>query len=426
MLMTTRSLSHANAVVVFLIVAVLPIRDRLPLMFGVAQLMALTWSMWATLWHKPCRLDRHARLAVCVSWGGLGLAVVLTLLGECLGQVDLLQGVRDLRDFAIFVIVVTLLLRGGTIPSLFAIVAGGCCGMLLEYVLRGSGLYPHLYDYPFLGYRYIAGFLSPNEYGAMASVVIVLAVSIARSSFRRAILYSPAIAIGVLVLLTTASRGALLATGCGLCYALLLPVKRPRELALSVVGIVLVILTSWCVMAARADNALLGLSDRFTDNEMAFGEEHRLALAELAWEGTIDSFFVGNGLGWFSYATRGMVASPHSEILKALCELGVIGALLLGFLMAFPAWLGLRYRSVPAVRVFASACIAFAANDMFYSHLFRAKMSVFYALLLAGCLGCVARARDDSSPGDRHSVRFRSPTVPYLHVTSRMLSTRGR
>jgi hypothetical protein len=43
--------------------------------------------------------------------------------------------------------------------------------------------------------------------------------------------------------------------------------------------------------------------------------------------------------------------------------------------------------------VYAAGCAAFAVNDMFYSHLFRAKMSVLFALLLAGALVSASVAR---------------------------------
>ena len=213
--MRFQSLTRLSAgFVVFLAI----FRNPLPNIVTLAQ-VALLVLVAAALLAVPGR-----RTAEWGRWGQLSVSLPLILTGWLLcttawnvlsgGNIDFVQSVRDLRDLAIFSVgfaAVTWLDREGAgrllKPALLAI--GAACAV--EFLTRHSGVYDLLFEPEFMGYRARAGFQGPNEYGALASIVVAMAVGFileARSIRDRAIAIATAL-IGVLALVGSLSRGGL-------------------------------------------------------------------------------------------------------------------------------------------------------------------------------------------------------------------------
>lgn len=316
-------------------------------------------------------------------------------------EVDVIQAVRDLRDLAIFAAGVFALARWAAafnVATGRALLAGLGGVLVIELALRDRALYGLLFQEPFGRARYRAGFLGPNEYGAVASIVFAMGVGAwieHRSAVARA---GAAVCLGasVLVLLSTLSRGS--AAGAAIAAALVTAVATADVMARGGprpwrrFGAVAALLVLGAVTAAAASGrlSLLWTALRTRVDQAALGGdvEDRATLMVAALDIATDAPVIGRGLGAFAAlnATRGGsgTLSPHNELAKAFAEGGLLAASVLTawfVALGVTAW---RRRREPGGLSVLGGVFAFILAEQFFTYLVRPGLSVIAATLVAG------------------------------------------
>lgn len=344
--------------------------------------------------------------AVIVLFGLLALLFTLSTSAGFLTQrhVDYVQGIRDLRDLliALAVFVVWSLVRVGFGRSLvrpFCI--GIAAGVGLEIALRPSDVYLILFNPPEGGYRYVAGFLGPNEYGALGSIVSAMGIAYLISGRRswEIPMGGLLMILGSYVTVTSGSRGAILGVAVAgavttLVWALDSFCCNPLRV-LTRITLLAGVVGGGAIFVARTalkdiDSGHLILR-RVESAGIEFGLQSRLVHLGVCLEMGTRNPLLGTGLGGYSAQNEGLggtgTLSPHNELGKAFAESGLPGVLLLILLFLLIGLLALKRRKEKDGYALLGGIVAFFVAEQFFSYLVRPGLALVFVILAASLSG---------------------------------------
>ena len=386
------------------------VRNPLPNLVTLAQVALLVLVVAALLATPGRRAAEWGRL------GQLGVSLPLILTGWLLcttawnvlfgGNIDFVQAVRDLRDLAIFstgFAAVTWLDRDGAgrllKTALFAI-GSGCA---VELLTRHTGVYGLLFEPEFMGYRARAGFQGPNEYGALASIAVAMAVGFAleaRSARERTIAIAIAL-IGAFALVGSLSRGGL--GGTVLAVGIVIAVfvwdtavsgHSGRVYRIAVVASIVLLAGIGATMFVRRSTTgtvVEMVLNRLGGNVLDAGVGDRMSLVNAAFQIGASQPMTGGGMGAFSAQNASLggsgTLSPHNELAKTFASGGVIGVGILLLWMLSLLGLVLRKRRAPRGYAALGGVAAFVIAEQFFTYLVRPGLSVAIAIVLAAVVG---------------------------------------
>ncbi len=332
----------------------------------------------------------------------IGQYLLATLMALSVGSpVDLTQGVRDLRDLLGFTVGACLLSIGCArlrVSVTRPLVLGLSLAMLLEIMFRGTTVYPVLFIPPFDGIRPQAGFLGPNEYGALGSIVFAMALGYVLTAHRRweILLYTVMALVPAAVTLSTLSRGSLL--GLGFSAVVLVGVwtwdtvrdegvrglvRATGLLAALGLGIIAVGVT----VVRRYRPLLQFIEVRTAASSVAGGIGDRVDLVQSAWGIGELHPLLGAGLGGFAAQNADFggtgTLSPHMEVAKAFAEGGVISAIITIGVFVVLLLVAFQRRKAVDGYPLLGGMLAFLVAEQLFTYLVRPTLSTVVVLLVA-------------------------------------------
>lgn len=352
-------------------------------------------------------------ISTIVTLSGLWAIFALSLLvGSLRGTIDSHQGIRDFRDYSVFAMMTVACLIDSNAyhrAPLAPVIVGGGLGITLELASRGTALYGRAFYEPLLGYRYTAGFSSPNEYGAFCSIILAMAVGqwLSTTSRRKALGLLWFAAAAIIACISTFSRGSMLGAGIAVVVVLVLWAidarrNRNRRDLFKTASMLWVAALAGIFIAASASlvpfsvNWKAALAYRFQDHIRIADLAARQSLATAALKMGMEYPVLGAGLGAFSSQSAACggsaTLSPHNELAKSFAEAGMLGCLFTGVLfikILVQAFLNRKTQDGYAI---LGGVVAFTVAEQFFSHLVRPSLPLVFAIIAAA-----------SSLGDRQS-----------------------
>lgn len=392
-------------VVVFLAI----LRNPVPNLLSLSQVALLVLVGGALLAVR----DRRAG-----EWGKLGqlalaLPLILTAWMLCTtawnaawgSNVDLVQAARDLRDLAIFsvgLMAVAWLDRRGADRLLEIAMVGIGAACAVELLTRHSGVYGFLFEPEWMGYRARAGFQGPNEYGALASIAVAMAVGCAleRRGIRERIVPVGVALVGVIALVGSLSRGGLGGTVAAVGFVIAVFVwdtaasGRAGSVSRVLVIATILLLTVWgatmFVRQSRSGTIVEMVINRLGGGVVGEGVGDRTTLLKAAIQIGANQPIAGGGMGAFSTQNASFggsgTLSPHNELAKAFAEGGIVAVAILALWNVSLLALVLKQRRGAWGYAAMGAVTAFLLAEQFFTYLVRPGLSVVMAVVLAAVI----------------------------------------
>jgi len=366
--------------------------------FTLVQLLGVGLLTLFLFFARRPQVSKRARVYLLILVLTLVWSLLTTYVGLLHNANDLLQGFRDLRDFSVFAYIAICLIITGLVYDVKYVFWGTIMAMVVEIALRSApSIYVHLYNMPLGEARYSGGFISPNDYGVLASIVFVAALSyIGRAKHK--IPYIASLGVASYILITSLSRGSVL--GAALIGGIALWINRRSFRLAGGLVIFSFLASAFLTLTGGGDllrtvfprtpleqfRALSMINQRLSPGKVAVGAQVRKKLANAAWEMIKAYPLCGAGWGGFKqqneqYGGTG-TASPHNELLKFGAESGMPGALLGFLLLGYPLWVGFISRKNPSSQDVFLMILCFTIAEFFFSHLVRPGISVIYAILI--------------------------------------------
>lgn len=372
---------------IFLIAFSVVFRDPVPRGFTLLQLVSIGSLTFLILNKRHLRLSQDMAIYVTILAAMIFWALVTTLISLVRGVNDFVQGLRDIRDFAIFAYLAILLIFLSPKQSNWqAMTWGGALGMAVEILLRNwPTQYLGFFDRPFQGVRYVAGFVSPNAYSAYASIILTAAFWCLWVPAKRRWHYIIPLVISFFVLVSTASRGGLIGSVVGLLTVLF---SRQTLKPLNVLFLIVCVAGLLFVYSTDMFGAQYYVR-RFSPTFLVQSFQERIHLNQVAWR--IIREYPVLGAGWGGFASLNArfggtgTGSPHNELIKAWTDSGLTGVVIMVLVLFYPLKVCLKRPIIkhPILAIY----LAFLVSEIFFSHLARPSLSLICAMLLGDAFG---------------------------------------